>query len=402
MARKCSAAFLLGAGVSLPTAPATANLTEMITEKGDEYFLHTDERWYRRATNGDEVGEERKQRSVRVKQLIARLRTLVNRYYVNRQDPAGCLIRQCTYEDVAYLADSIANTLNRERDDPGLIPLVEELQHDLRWDSKVLGDAADDAIRFVRDVVQSEVSDLEPPQDYLRILCEACKDEDISPTTIYTLNHDCLLEDMFRREGVLVHDYLQPDASGRLVLRIASDVPQRTRAVLYKLHGSIRWHRFRPLQTPPAELDPWFTEWIGNDRDSQGRRHDDGREWRSLGGPLILVGRFNKELNYLDAPYWQLFAAFQRSLETQQVLVVSGYSFGDKAINAMLIDWVYSRQRGERTIIVMHADEAALVNGARGAIRSKWQDWRAQSILTTIPCWLGDYSWEDLKRQLGD
>jgi hypothetical protein len=61
---------------------------------------------------------------------------------------------------------------------------------------------------------------------------------------------------------------------------------------------------------------------------------------------------------------------------------------------------VYATPKRGRRLIVLHADEAMLMNGARGAIRSKWNNWRAQSLVRVIPHFLGDSSWAQIKREL--
>jgi hypothetical protein len=393
-----SVGFFLGAGVSLPTAPMTAALTQRIVDGNDRYFLHTDEDWYPRSAKTPAINLDKQQRATNVQGVISQFRQLVERYYIAREEPAGCVVRQCTYEDIAYLADSVANTLSRERDDPGLLPLVEYLRAQLGWSVETVQKAADDALRFIRAVVYQELASLHPPNNHLRVLQEVIADPKVLQVPIYTLNHDCLIEDVLATSKVTIHDFLRRDQSKRWILKVGNKVPRDARAVIYKLHGSVRWRRFRPLES--NNQDPWLHEWIGGDCDTAGARHDDGNVWRSNGGPLILVGRFNKELSYLDAPYWHLFAEFERSLAKQRNIVISGYSFGDKAINAMLINWVYATPKRGRRLIVLHADEAMLMNGARGAIRSKWNNWRAQSLVRVIPHFLGDSSWAQIKREL--
>lgn len=76
-------------------------------------------------------------------------------------------------------------------------------------------------------------------------------------------------------------------------------------------------------------------------------------------------------------------------------MFVSGYGFGDKAVNAMLIEWVYSA-RGKR-LIVLHEREEDLVNGARWAIGRRWPKWKAEGLLTVVPKYLCDCSWNELK-----
>jgi hypothetical protein len=122
---------------------------------------------------------------------------------------------------------------------------------------------------------------------------------------------------------------------------------------LLKLHGSINWFRWRP-SPPRARYDRW-DRWIGAITEEGLRRN-----WNSEDRPLTLVGRFNKELAYAGAPFTELFAAARMALREISTLVVSGYSFGDKAVNTMITDWIYAGGRGKRRIAVAHEDCASL------------------------------------------
>jgi len=389
--------FLLGSGVSLPFAPGTRELTDEVLFHADRYYLHTDEEWYRRP--GEAAGDRQSPREKRVSQLIGNLSARVNAYYMGRVDAKGCPDRWCNYEDIGYHADAIASTLNRNRDDPGLMPLAMEVCRDLGCTPEELLQIAHDTVGLVRDIAFRRLVDVKPPKDHLRVVVEAALDPDVDSLPIYTLNHDCLLEDTFAAEGISLFDFRRTDGTGRVLLDLDTAAPPETRAILYKPHGSVRWRRFRPM-TPGRGADPWFSEWIGWHRDEHGSRHDEGDRWRSIGGPLILVGRFNKELEYLDAPYWSTFCALEGSLRSLRRLVISGYGFGDRAINTLLINWIYARPQGERRLVVLHNDENVLLGGARGSIANKWDQWRSQGILQWIPKFPCEYSWPQLKQIL--
>lgn len=390
-----SVGFLLGSGVSLPAAPGTQVLTDLVLNEIDKFYIHTDEEWYRLPSQKVTISPAARARQKRAARLIKNLAARVERYYGERTAPHGCPVRWCNYEDIGYLADALAATLNRNRDDPGLMPLAEDIRRQLRFSIESLLQASEDTVAFVRAVVFMGLIDAHPPDNHLRLVLDAAVDTDVGQLPIYTLNHDCLLEDTFDAAGIKFFDFRRPD-SDRVLLDLDAPIPDEARAVLYKPHGSVRWRRFRPLKTDD-DVDPWFTEWVGWHRDEAGNRHDDGENWRSIGLPLILVGRFNKELDYTGVPYWQTFLALARSFDTRRQLVISGYGFGDKAINTLLINWLYAKPVGERRVIVMHNDKAQLLDGARGSIRQKWDDWAARGQLQWIPHFPCDYTWQQLK-----
>jgi hypothetical protein len=393
--------FLLGSGVSLPAAPSTRDLTDVVLNEVEQYYIHSDEEWYCRPAHEIAISPERRERQEHVAKLIRELSNRVERYYAQREAPRGCVVRWCNYEDIGFLADALASTLNRNRDDPGLMPLAGELLQELVCSERTLLQAAEDTVAFVRAVVFRRLIDVRPPAAHLQLVLDAARDADIGQLPIYTLNHNCLLEDAFSSAGVPLFDFRHRDPSGRLLLDLDASIPDGTRATLLKPHGSVRWRRFRPL-IETRDIDPWYSEWIGLDRDAAGNRHDDGVAWRSIGPPLILVGRFNKELEYMEAPYWQVFLALAQSLKTRSQLVVSGYGFGDKAINTLLINWLYERAPGERRLIVLHQDKDELLAGARGSIANKWEEWSRRGQLTWIPRFPCNESWSSLKNVLGE
>jgi hypothetical protein len=279
------------------------------------------------------------------------------------------------------------------------MPLVDELRRGFGWSLETIQQTTEEAVAFIRAVVYSTLIKVRPPPDHLKMLIDATRDGELFQIPIYTLNHDCLLEDIFEAQGIELFDFRRYDRrSGRVRLDMEMPIPRGARAVLMKPHGSVRWRRFAPLRE--NDIDPWHREWIGWDTDQNGKRHDDGNRWRSCGGAEILVGRFNKELDYLNDPYWQIFFALSESLRHLRQIVVSGYSFGDKAINGLLINWVYARPRGERQIVVMHRNERALLDGARDAIRKKWEIWSETGMLRFIPHFPCAYSWAALRNEL--
>ena len=53
-----------------------------------------------------------------------------------------------------------------------------------------------------------------------------------------------------------------------------------------------------------------------------------------LDRPEMLIGTFDKMLEYTMGIYADLFAGFRAGLRRLDILVISGYSFSDKGVNA--------------------------------------------------------------------
>lgn len=112
-----------------------------------------------------------------------------------------------------------------------------------------------------------------------------------------------------------------------------------------------------------------------------------------------MTGTFNKILSYPAGTYADQHFRFHAALTDADKLVVIGYGFRDKAINARLVAW--AERPGSRRMVVVHADPARLGTGARGAIRNKWTRWQQRGLLTFLPEYLSvTTSWESIRALL--
>src|SRR5262249_17569782 len=119
----------------------------------------------------------------------------------------------------------------------------------------------------------------------------------------------------------------------------------------------------------------------------------------ALGRPLILTGTFNKILSYPTGVYADQHFCFHKALRDADALVVIGYGFRDKAINARIVGW--AERPGKRLMIVVHPMPDRLGQGARGAIRNKWLLWQNAGLLQFIPEYLTpETRWADIRKRL--
>jgi bifunctional DNA-binding transcriptional regulator/antitoxin component of YhaV-PrlF toxin-antitoxin module len=387
-----SVGFLLGAGVSIPCgAPSTAILTAELLGDAIPYFRATDERYYPIGADGRTHPHPHGVPTIEhVSALLRRLKRYVDEYYSNRCDPPGCVQRQVNYEDLAYLAVQISETIVRDRDNPALLPFVEEIADEFEIDAGALRELADEAIGLINDHIFHRLNCLTPAADHLGSIVDGARLDVDRELPIISLNHDCLIEAALIRAGIRFGDFTLPTPDGR---RVLEGVPYPKGPTLYKLHGSIDWYRWQPLKADASTLR--WDEWIGALPGG-----NSGSSWRADDRPLILVGRFNKELSYASPPFSRLFWSASESLERTSCLVVSGYSFGDKAVNGMVIDWIYGAPPGARRLLLAHPDPESVKRGARGAIASQWDSWLEAGALRTVSAYLGALTWSDIEREL--
>jgi SIR2-like domain len=314
--------------------------------------------------------------------FVSELKQLCDEYFA-AQDKN----RKTNYEDIAYVARQIEDGLSSEYENPALLPLIERLQAG-RDD---LGLIAAAAANYIDDIVGSLLGRPAGPFDHLTAIADAVRDGDVADMTIATLNHDVVLERAFDLFGVDVSDGFA-DAFGTLrVWNARFSIPTRK---LLKLHGSLDWWRYR------LTLDGWTGQFtaraVDGDPEHASGPNGERLDYPALGRPLVLTGTFNKILSYPTGIYADQHFRFHEALAAADALVVIGYGFRDKAINARIVAW--AERPGERRMVVVHPDQDRLGQGARGAIRDKWLRWQNAGLLRFLPEYLNaQTSWAAIR-----
>ena len=307
-----------------------------------------------------------------------------------------------SYEDLYYAVNELNEHMITNYDNPCLEPLIARLMEEADWGDvdgdprEGLKDVASEACDLIRSVVGQSLSG-DPEPTGLDLLTDIIRARQFQRVDIFTLNHDCHIEtvlqeaklayeDGFRRIGPEdVHawsrDYLEQDSSYVTVC---------------KLHGSVDWYRAQIegycfedvlIRTPDD------VEHLGQCELPQGRT----RPYISPDNRQILVGRHNKILSYTGGWYLELYYWFKRRIEHADVLVVSGYSFGDKGINSAIIDAFAPRDPRKLLIVIDTSDEPALLEKARYAIAGKWNMLKSRGLLTYVQRGFGSVKLEDLQ-----
>ncbi len=390
-------AFLFGSGASIGAgAPSTADLTRAVLS-GEGYTRHSDGTYYKgRPLYGQKSDSH-------VPRLICFLRWLashLSRYY------DGTVGRAPTYEDLYYVIEQIHAEESGDLDNP----LVVEGQRDIRRELAECADrissrsssgvhvnvATSEILSYITWVVATELGRQHGGADYLGFVEEARSSIPSSHLSVFTLNHDHLLEDyLASRQVPIIDGFGSPENSVRYWDSCHLPV-SHPGCVILKLHGSIRWFRFRPAG------GDWWDERIGFPLtpDIQHTLAADGRRQHAIDfRPLLLIGTFNKIPDYTGGVFVDLFAEFRRRLDQVDTLVVCGYGFGDKGINSQIIEWIY-RARGRR-IALVHPEPDKLRVAARGAVRNKWDVWLQDGVLRLCESTAEQITWDKLAGAIG-
>lgn len=320
--------MLLGSGSSVPAGMPTVDAITARVLSGHNVVRHgSDFRLVDRLPPNHEVVAAGVADVVR---FVGNLKQLCDDYFASQEKD-----RTTNYEDIAYVARQIEDGLLSEYENPALLPLTERFGREAGRTLQELAEIAGSAADYIDDVARSLLRTPIGPFDHLAAIVDAFEDVGVDDLTVATLNHDLVLERGLRDSGVSYSDGFE-DPFGSLLLwsdtyRVA------TRRVL-KLHGSIDWYRYN------LERDGWSGQVTARstaDGDPFHARGPAGEllQYPAGGRPQILTGTFNKILSYPAGIYADQHFRFHEALAAADKLVVIGYGFGDKAINARLVAW---------------------------------------------------------------
>lgn len=210
--------------------------------------------------------------------------------------------------------------------------------------------------------------------DLIRELAESTEIEQLN---IVTLNHDTLVEQFLAANGIPISDGFGPhDGDVRWSDdRAYADTDSRVR--LFKLHGSIDWYSFQyegRLRTAAFEGND-----VANAVDGTGKRLV-----AQTGMPSYLTGT-NKSDAYQRGIYTDVHFHFYALLREINQILMSGYGWGDTAINFRLDSW-FDRSRTNRLVLLQEKPEK-LTNRSL-VFATGYNAWTKAGQLTCVECWL--------------
>ncbi|MBK8158459.1 MAG: SIR2 family protein [Rhodospirillaceae bacterium] len=370
-------ALLVGSGISIPAGYPSVQALTSIVLAGNGAYRDTDECYY--------INPDRRETCKYVSEATAILKRLKQTIDPSLQQYqySG---RAANYEDLVYVARQLGDFALGEIENPVVGPFLQQVfgaggpwqathGHD---DS--LGSYMRQTENYVRDIVWRCLQKEAERTEHLEVFLAALQDKSVRALAIGTLNHDTHFENYLAHAGVQVWDgFGQNENEVRYWSRTDIALDDK-RVPFIKLHGSIDWFEFRP-ESGTAYYDDRVGVALTND--IQHTRTTDGQLQLPLPGrPLMLVGTFNKYIDYATELFSTVHARWRARLDVSDRLVICGYGFGDRGINAQIIEWVYGSR--DRKLLIMNPGIEDLKNRCRGAIRNKWDGWVEDGILETI------------------
>ncbi len=321
------------------------------------------------------------------------LNSEIDDYYTDFPD------RITNYEDLCYVASQIHDSESGEYDNPVVGTLVKKLlehhaqvfhkatddgRHDLR-----MIDISAEATNYIQDIAKSMLERAPKGIDHLEFIRDCRLDSDFENLDIFTLNHDTLVEQSVTAQNIPLIDGFDLPADGLRPWKPSLYESATGKDIrLFKLHGSINWFWFdsrpNPILAIPLTKDIWHM--------------GDKLPMPLSGRPEMLVGTFNKMLSYSKTAFSDLYCSLCKSLNNTARLVISGFSFNDKAINSRIIEWMISNN--DRRLVIIHDEPPRLKLASRPAIARKIDQWIKDDRLRFVAKRIENTCWDEIRAQL--
>jgi hypothetical protein len=156
---------------------------------------------------------------------------------------------------------------------------------------------------------------------------------------------------------------------------------------VFKLHGAVNWiSRWNP--------NDWWDRQIVIAADPCAMDRSPNR-CRQLDGLPIQIGTYNKIADYVRLRHLtDIHRHFVSCLDDANLMIVSGYSFGDEGINAPIINWLFADRTRRAVIIDPHPENA------RRELWGYWDCLAANKAILTIPQGIECVEWDEVRRRL--
>jgi hypothetical protein len=390
-------AFLLGAGSSIPAGmPSTGDITESILlgkniKNGLPFIRHTDSHYFQK--HPDEPDGLRDREYVeKIIKFLAWIRPEVEHFYGSRDEN-----RPANYEDIYFVLVQFDPIYNYEGANPAIQAFVDKIKESTRYlmkmkdqeyDAYSLAGFSREAANYIGDITYSLLRIPPKSTQHLSFLSDVYNDAEISRVDIFTLNHDRSLELFMKEKELPFNDYFEEDPSGDIRRWNTEAVEKRFNYI--KLHGSVDWYPKDGSRAVP-------TRKLLEDRNRYFEDSFDGHR------PLMLMGTVNKMIDYASDGWIDLQWMFRQKLYQTNILIVSGYGFGDGLVNSRIMNWLKGDKA--RKIVLIHGEpeKISFFGMSLFADESGWSGWnkikdRGQFIF--IRKWIQDVSWEEVKEAI--
>lgn len=294
--------------------------------------------------------------------------------------------RTATYEDVYVICSEMGFFSEGLAESPMIYPFMQKFSQSAGLGSGRNGifEAGQKGGVLCDYIVSRLVSLIRKPYVAgFEAISEMAQNAMVHEISVFTLNHDILLEQFLSREGVTYEDgFGAPD--GDLRWPDTSVYENRSNKVkLYKLHGGVDWFRFR--KNGKIEIGIVSKENVSNLFDSSGARRHPIRDL-----PWFLTGKEKSSMYHYDI-FNDLFFSFAKKLNESKTIVMSGYSWGDFTINSFIQGWLDSSVSNR--LVLLHRKDSvdSLIDGSK-VLSEGYRAWQKKGQMRVISNWLSEMS----------
>ncbi|MBI3809230.1 MAG: SIR2 family protein, partial [Nitrospirae bacterium] len=222
----------------------------------------------------------------------------------------------------------------------------------------------------------------------LDLVAELAESQWIERLDIVTLNHDTLVEQVLTKNNIgFVDGFGSQDGDVRWQDDTEYDAKD-AKVRLIKPHGSVNWYEF--------SVNGKERYAIIDGKDPTQCKNQKGERLKSfIATPSFLSGT-NKVISYNRGIYTDVFYRFHKALRENDLMVMSGYGWGDTAINFRLENWVdYDKNN---RIILLHENPKELMSRSLQLDQS-YNGLVRMGQIVPVPQWLCNTSLSDLTRK---
>lgn len=381
-------AFLFGAGASIPAGmPTTYDISKEVFEGWDNWYFNNLEYWLKCSSNQSlEIFESSPYRNYAKEagHFINLIRTECELYYLTIAKESV----STNYEEVFDVIRQLDMSQSREIDNPiigAFLLKIRSLSHHLWNESEdnhhshlSFKDLCESSQSFIKSVLRYKLSSHHIKDvGYFQFIKDITGNRSISLEGICTLNHDMTIERFFKEQKIEFVDGFQKEYEGVRIWN--TEVFEETRKlILLKLHGSLRWSFIKEHIPDAPQLEKFipacFEHYEQEDRGDSTFRWKGKEYYERADAPLFLTGTNDKYLQYQYGIFVELWNQYQRVLSKTNILICIGYGFGDNAVNARIINWMWEQDNRKLIVIDINEFDEARKN-SRGAIHRHLFEW---------------------------
>ncbi len=303
-----------------------------------------------------------------------------------------------TYEQIYYIVHELSLMRTGQYENPWLRELMRRVAKDLNlsmtpFEGQGLSDliwCGDSIKKVIEFVVSGSLcrKATEPQLKMKTVVSDLFDSVDEYDLSVFTLNHDRLVEQLLDNRKVDYEDGFHLSSSGDYVWdpSLLENSDGRPRVV--HLHGSIYWF---VQKSQRVKFFPDVNIYRGDPSEFL--------EFVKTRNPMFLTGTTNKFTEYTQGIFWEVLTNFDRVLKRSQLIIVMGYSFRDRGINSLLYRWMDSRPSGKMIVLAKSPKD----------IEYRIRDFDFETFdagLTQTKCFeivkadLRECRWDDLKQYL--